>query len=354
VTFGLGEGRLVAPRTIEVTLAQGGTRRFVTERLFLDLGTRAAIPDVPGIVDASPLTHVEALELGRVPEHLIVIGGGYVGVELAQAFQRFGSKVTILGREPQLLPREDPDIAAALRDAFTGEGIDVQLGVSVLAVDGKSGQRVRVRVRDSAGERTIEGSDILSAIGRTPNTRGIGLEEAGIALDAAGYIKVDDRLQATAPGVWAMGECAGSPKFTHVAFDDFRVVRDNLAGKPRSTRDRLVPYCVFTDPELAHVGLDETSAKRAGVRVRVGRLPISAVLRAQTTGETRGLMKVLVAADSDQVLGFTMFGVDAGEVCAVVQTAMLARMPYTALRDVIFAHPTMAEGLGRLLTTVPA
>jgi pyruvate/2-oxoglutarate dehydrogenase complex dihydrolipoamide dehydrogenase (E3) component len=334
-----------------VALAQGGTRRFIAERLFLDLGTRAAIPELPGLAGAGPLTHVEALELGRLPEHLVVMGGGYIGVELAQAFSRFGSKVTILGRSPQLLPREDPDISDALRTAFTDEGIDVQLGVNVLAVDGRSGQGVRVKT--SAG-RTIEASDILVAVGRTPNTIGIGLPEAGIALDAAGYIKVDDRLQTTAPGVWAMGECAGSPKFTHVAFDDFRVIRDNLAGKPRSTRGRLIPYCVFTDPELAHVGLDETSAKHAGVRVRVGRLPVSSVLRAQAIGEKRGLMKILVAADSDRIVGFTMFGVDAGEVCSVVQTAMLGGMPYTALRDAILPHPTMAEGLGPLLTTIPA
>ncbi len=351
-TFILGEGRLVGPRTVEVR-AQDGTRRFVADRLFLDLGTRAAVPDIPGLAAAAPLTHVEALELDRVPPHLIVLGVGYVGVELAQAFRRFGSKVTMLGRGDQMLGREDPDVSDALRSVFTGEGIDVQLGVNATAIEGTSGQGVRVRVDGRGGARTIEASDILVAVGRTPNTRGIGLEEAGIALDAAGYIVVDDHLRTRASGVWAMGECAGSPKFTHIAFDDFRIVRDDLVGGSRSKRGRLVPYCVFTDPELAHIGLDETTARRDGIRVRVGRWPMSSVLRAHAIGEMLGFMKVLVAADDDRILGFTMLGADAGEVCCVVATAMLANLPFTALRDAILPHPTMAEGLGPLLSTVP-
>lgn len=222
-----------------------------------------------------------------------------------------------------------------------------------LAVEGRSGQRVRLRVNTATGEQTIEGSDILAAVGRTPNTHGIGLEEAGIALDASGYVKVDDRLRTTVPGVWAMGECAGSPKFTHISFDDFRVVRDNLAGNPRSTRGRLAPYCVFTDPQLARVGLDEVTAERDGIAVRVARLPMTNVLRARAIGEMRGFMKMLVDANSDRILGFTMLGVEAGEVVAVVQTAMIAGLPYTGLRDAILTHPTMAEGLNVLLATPP-
>jgi pyruvate/2-oxoglutarate dehydrogenase complex dihydrolipoamide dehydrogenase (E3) component len=348
VTYVLGEGRLVGPRTVEVQLAQGGSRRFVADRLFLNLGTRAATPSIPGLADAAPLTHVEALELGRLPSHLIVIGGGYVGIELAQAFRRFGSKVTMLARGGQLAPNEDPDIAAELCAIFESEGIDVRLGVQVRSVEGRSPQ-VRANLQGGA---MIDGSDILVAVGRTPNTRGIGLEQAGVVLDERGYIAVDDRLQTTVPGVWAMGECAGSPKFTHVAFDDFRVVRDNLAGKTHSTRSRLIPYCVFSDPELAHVGLHETAAKRDGMAVRVARLPMTSVLRAHSTGEQRGFMKMLVDASSDRILGFTMLGAEAGEVVAVVQTAMLGGMPYTALRDAIFPHPTMAEGLGPLLATL--
>lgn len=258
--FVLGEGRFIAPSTIEVRLAEGGTRRVAVERVFLNLGTHATIPKVPGLTDAAPLTHVEALELDRLPAHLIVLGGGYVVVEMAQAFRRFGSRVTVVQRGPQLLAREDPDVAEAVRAIFEEDGIDVILGAETQGVEGRSGNRVRLRLKTAVGERTIEGSDVLVAAGRTPNTTGIGLDLAGIELDPRGFVKVDERLQTTAPGVWAMGECAGSPQFTHVAFDDFRVVRDNLAGKARTTRDRLVPYCAFIDPELGRVGLGETRA----------------------------------------------------------------------------------------------
>ena len=351
--FQFAEGLLVGPRTVEARLPDGGRKRFIAERLFLNLGTHATIPGVRGLAETAPLTHVGALELDRLPSHLIVLGGGYVGVEFAQAFRRFGSKVTVLEYGSQLLGREDLDVAEAVHAIFEEDGIDVVLGADTQFAEGRSGDRVRLRVKTQGGERTIEGSDILVAAGRTPNTRGIGLEQSGIELDAHGFIKVDDRLQASAPGVWAVGECAGSPQFTHVAFDDFRVVRDNLAGKRRSTQDRLVPYCAFIDPELARVGLDETTAEQRQIEVRVARLPMSNVLRARALGETRGFMKMLLDASSDRILGFTMLGVDAGEVVAVVQTAMLGGLPYTILRDAILTHPTMAEGLNVLLATVP-
>ena len=352
--FILGEGRFVAPRTIEVRLAQGGIRHLEGERVFLDLGTHAAIPDIPGLIGAAPLTHVEALELDRLPAHLIVLGGGYVGLEMAQAFRRFGSRVTVIEQAPQLAPREDPDVAEAIRAIFADDGIDVVLEAAIDAIDGRSGDQVGVRLHTPAGEQKIDGSDLLVAAGRTPNTRGIGLESAGVELDLHGYVKVNERLETTAPGVWAMGECAGSPQFTHVAYDDFRVVRDNLAGRPRTTRDRLVPYCMFIDPELGRVGLGEAEAKRRGIAIRVARLPMSSVLRARTIGETRGFMKALIDARSDRILGFTMLGSGAGEVIAAVQSAMLAGLAYTGLRDAILAHPTMAEGLGVLLAGVPA
>jgi pyruvate/2-oxoglutarate dehydrogenase complex dihydrolipoamide dehydrogenase (E3) component len=300
-----------------------------------------------------PLTHVEALELDRLPAHLIVLGGGYVGLEMAQAFRRFGSRVTVIEQARQLVSREDPDVAEAVRAVLAEDGIDVVLGAQIDAIDGRSGEQVRVRLRTPAGEREIDGSDLLAAAGRTPNTRGIGLENAGVELDLRGYVRVNERLETTAPAVWAMGECAGSPQFTHVAYDDFRVVRDNLAGRPRTTRDRLIPYCMFIDPELGRVGLGEAEAKRRGLPIRVARLPMSSVLRARTTGETRGFMKALIDARSDRILGFTMLGAGAGEVIATVQTAMLAGLPYTRLRDAILTHPTMAEGLGVLLAGVP-
>jgi len=350
----MGTGRFTAPKIIEVSLNDGGTRVLTGDRVVLNLGTHATIPDIPGLAAAKPLTNVEALELDRLPDHLVVIGGGYVGLELAQAYRRFGSRVTIIEPGSQLASREDPDFAAAMLEMLRDEGIAVHLGAKVLRVRGRSGQTVNLQLHTPSGDQTIEGSDILVAAGRTPNATGIGLELADVALDAHGYIAVNDRLETSAREVWAVGECAGSPQFTHVSEDDFRIVRDNLAGGDRTTRNRLVPYCMFTDPPLARVGLSETEAQRQGIAVRVAKLPIAAVLRTRATSETRGFMKALVAADGDRILGFTMLGADAGEVMAVVQTAMLAGMPYTGLRDAILAHPTMAEGLGGLFSNVPA
>jgi pyruvate/2-oxoglutarate dehydrogenase complex dihydrolipoamide dehydrogenase (E3) component len=284
---------------------------------------------------------------------LIVLGGGYVGLELAQAYRRFGSRVSIVEAGPQLAGREDPDVAAAILEILRDEGIVVHLGAKVVRVQGRSGEAISLQIR-TANDQTIEGSDILVAAGRTPNTAGIGLDLAGVALDARGYVAVNDRLETSAPDVWAIGECAGSPQFTHVSFDDFRIIRANLTGGDRTRRDRLVPYCMFTDPPLARVGLSEGEAQRQGIAVRVAKLPIVAVLRSRTISETRGFMKALVEADGDRILGFTMIGAEAGEVMAVVQTAMLAGMPYTGLRDAIIAHPTIAEGLGALFSNVPA
>jgi pyruvate/2-oxoglutarate dehydrogenase complex dihydrolipoamide dehydrogenase (E3) component len=233
------------------------------------------------------------------------------------------------------------------------EGIQILVGAEVLHVVGRSGDQVSLRVRVNNDVLTLEGSHILVAAGRIPNTSGIGLDIAGVALDARGYIRVNEQLETTAPGVWALGECAGSPQFTHAAFDDFRIIRDNLAGQSRGTSGRLMPYCMFTDPPLGRVGLSETDASRMGIAVRVAKLSVSAVLRAWTTNERVGLLKALVDADSDRLLGFAMLGADAGEVMAVVQTAMIAELPFTALRDAVIAHPTMAEGLIALLSNVP-
>jgi pyruvate/2-oxoglutarate dehydrogenase complex dihydrolipoamide dehydrogenase (E3) component len=348
----LGDGRFVAPKTLEVRVRDDGTRVLTGERIFLNVGTHATIPPTPGLADAGPLTHIEALELDRMPAHLIVFGGGYVGLELAQAYRRFGSRVTVVEHGPQLAGREDPDVADALERLFGDEGIEVLLSAETLQVEGRSGEGVRLHVRTPQGERRLAGSDLLAATGRTPNTAGIGLDTAGVRLDGRGYVQVNDRLETSAPDVWAIGECAGSPQFTHVSEDDFRVIRDNLAGGSRTTRDRLIPFCLFTDPPLARVGLNEAEARRRGVAVRVATLPMDAVLRAWTTGERRGFMKALLDARTDRIVGFTMFGPEAGEVMAVVQTAMLADMPYTGLRDAIHAHPTMAEGLNALFAEV--
>lgn len=349
----MGTGRFVAPKTLEVRLNDGGMRVLTGDQAFLDVGTHAAIPDVPGLAAAEPLTHIEALELDHVPSHLIVLGGGYVGLELAQAYRRFGSAVTVVEQGPRLMAREDPDVIEEMQQILGDEGIRFLVGAQPLEVRGRSGQEITLVLRTGSGDRRIDGSHILVAAGRVPNTADIGLAEADIALDGRGYIRVNDRLETTAPGVWAIGECAGSPQFTHVSDDDFAIIRDNLAGGSRSTRDRLIPYCMFTDPELARVGLSEGEAQHLGVAVRVAKLPISAVLRTSTTGESRGFMKALVGASDDRILGFTMIGAEADGLVAAMQLAILAKLPYPAVRDAIFAHPTMAEGLGLLFANVP-
>ena len=350
----MGSGRFVAEKTLEVRVNDGGTRVLAGDRVFLNVGTHATIPNVPGLEAARPLTNIEALELDYLPSHLIVLGGGYVGLELGQAYRRFGSRVTVIEHGPQLLGREDPDVSDEVQRILTDEGIEFLVAAETRHVHGRSGTDVTLVVRTPSGEHTIEGSDVLVAAGRTPNTAGIGLEIAGVELDGRGYVRVNERLETSAPGIWAVGECAGSPQFTHVSHDDFRIIRDNLAGGKRSTRDRLVPYCMFTDPPLAHVGVSEGDAQRHGVTARVARLPMSAVLRAQTIGETRGFMKALVGGSDDRILGFTMIGPEAGEVVAAVQMAMLAGLPYSRLRDAVLAHPTMAEALDALLSNVPS
>jgi pyruvate/2-oxoglutarate dehydrogenase complex dihydrolipoamide dehydrogenase (E3) component len=348
----MGSGHFTAPKTIEVQLNNGGMRLLAGDQIVLNVGTHAAVPEIAGLADAGPLTHVEALELDYVPSHLVVLGGGYTGLEMAQAYRRFGSRVTVIEPGPQILNREDADVAAAVQDLLSEDGVIFLCATQVLGVEGQSGRKVTLTVRSPDGERAIAASDILVAAGRIPNTAGIGLDKAGVELDDRGYIRVNERLQATAPDVWAIGECAGSPQFTHVSVDDFRIVRANMAGGQRSTLDRLVPYCLFTDPPLARIGLNEGEAQRQAIAARVARLPMKAVLRTEATDETQGFMKVLVAEDDDRILGFTMLGSEAGEVMAAVQMAMLAGAPYPMVRDAVIAHLTFAEGLGPLLSNV--
>lgn len=276
-----------------------------------------------------------------------------IPAELAQMFRRFGSEVTVIDSGPRLLTREDADVSDEILRILREEGIQVLIGAELRQVDGRSGDKITLTVRTSSGERQIDGSDILVAAGRIANTAGIGLEEAGVELDARGFIRVNERLETSAADVWAVGECAGSPQFTHISEDDFRIIRDNLAGGNRSTRDRLVPYCLFTDPPLARVGLNEGEAARLGLDVRVAKLPMDAVLAAQATDQREGFMKALVGNSHDQILGFTMIGASAGEVMAAVHTAMLAGLSYSSLANADFAHPTMAEGLSSLFSGVP-
>jgi pyruvate/2-oxoglutarate dehydrogenase complex dihydrolipoamide dehydrogenase (E3) component len=349
----MGNGRFVGPKTLDVQLNDGGMRQLTGDRVVINVGSHAAIPNIPGMQEARALTHIEALELDYVPAHLIVVGGGYVAIELAQAYRRFGSRVTIIEAGARIMGREDPDVAAELHRILGNEGIDILPGAAVTAVQGISGQAVRVIARAATGSREIDGSDLLIAVGRAPNTADIGLEETGVKLDALGFIQVNDRLEASAPGVWAIGECAGTPQFTHASIDDFRIVSANMAGGNRSTRGRLIPYVLFTDPPLAHVGLTEQDALKQGLPVRLAKLPMNHVLRTAATDETDGFMKALVSSNDDRIVGFTMLGAEAGEVMAAVQTAMLAQLPYQELRDAVIAHLTFAEGLGALLANVP-
>ena len=348
----MGAGRFVAPRTLEVSLHDGGTRTLRAEHVIISTGSRATVEDIPGLRASRPMTHVEALELDRIPGHLLIIGGGYVGMEFAQAMRRFGSEVTIIERNETLAHREDVDVTAALHDLCRHEGIEVCTGATITHVEGLSGDAVRLHA--TRGNETLEfaGTDLLVASGRTPNTDNIGLDLAGVETDAHGYIRVNKRLETSAPAVWAVGECAGSPAFTHVAFDDFRIIRDNLAGGNHVTTGRQVPYCLFTDPEFARVGLNEREAKEQGIRYRLAKLPVASILRARTLSEERGFMKALVAADSDRLLGFAAFGPETGELLAPVQIVMSAGLPYTVLRDAVIAHPTMSEAFAPLFANV--
>src|SRR5580704_16647941 len=300
-----GTGRFIAAKTVEVSLPDGTTRLLRGANVIVSTGTRAALEAIPGLAEAKPLTHIEALELDQVPEHLIVIGGGYVGVELSQAMRRFGSKVTVIDRNGRLMSKEDPDVCEALGSLLADEGVDVLLNAQIKQVSGKSGDSVSVVVEQNGIEKVLKGSHVLVATGRNPNTEGLGLELAGVELTDRGYIKVNERLQTTAPGVWAIGEVAGSPQFTHISLDDFRVVHANLTGGNRVTTGRQIPYCLFTDPELARIGSSETEAERQRIAYRLFKVPMETNLRARTLAETRGFVKALVEADSDRILGFT-------------------------------------------------
>jgi len=350
----MGQARFTAPRTLAVTLPDGGTRIVQGDKVIIGVGTRASIANIPGLAESKPLTHIEALELDHIPKHLIVLGGGFIGLELAQAMRRFGSEVTVIDRNRRLARSEDEDVSQALQELFQDEGINLVLGAHITSVAGESGRSVELRILQDGTERMLQGTDLLVAAGRTPNTEGIGLELAGVELTDNGFIRVNERLETTAPNVWAIGECAGSPQFTHIAYDDFRVIRDNLAGGHRVTTGRQVPFCMFTDPELARIGFNESEAKAKGIPYRLAKIPMAADLRTRTLSETRGFMKALIDPESGHILGFTVFGVSGGEIMGAVQVAMIAGLPYTALREAIFTHPTLTEGLVALFSSAHA
>jgi pyruvate/2-oxoglutarate dehydrogenase complex dihydrolipoamide dehydrogenase (E3) component len=350
----MASGRFVGPRLLEATLSDGTRRLLRGKNVVIGTGTHAGLDSTPGLQEAQPLTHVEALELDVVPEHLIVLGGGYVGLEFAQAMRRFGSRVTVVDRNDRLLHREDEDVTEGIRTLCEDEGIHLALKATVERVSGQSGQAVSLSLLENGVERTIEGSHLLVTGKRVPNTKDIGLELAGVKLTERGYIMVNERLETTATGVWAVGEVAGSPQFTHISEDDFRVVSDSILGGNRVTTGRQVPFCLFTDPEFARIGLSETEAKQQGIAYRLFKVPMAAVLRARSLMETRGFLKCLVERDSDRILGFAAFGVSAGEIMGCVQIAMLGALPYTALREAVLAHPTIPEGLVSLFSSAPS
>jgi pyruvate/2-oxoglutarate dehydrogenase complex dihydrolipoamide dehydrogenase (E3) component len=349
----LGVGTFVGSKVIEVELANGVTRLLTAETIVLSTGSRSFIERIPGLIEAVPLTHVEALELDEVPGHLVILGGGYIGLEFAQVMRRFGSQVTLIERNEQFLHTEDNDVSELLLKVFTAEGIEIVTGARLKQVSGLSGRGVTLYLEQDGETITLRGSHLMVATGRTPNTSSIGLDMTGVELTSEGFVRVNEHLETTMSGIFAAGDCAGSPQFTHIAFDDFRILRDRLAGFTRSTTGRLVPSCLFVDPELARIGLSESEARQKKISYRLVKLPMKSVLRSRTTGETEGFLKALISVSDDTILGFTACGASSGEMMAPIQLAMSAKLPYTLLRDSIFAHPTFAEGLVYLFSQTP-
>jgi pyruvate/2-oxoglutarate dehydrogenase complex dihydrolipoamide dehydrogenase (E3) component len=348
----IGTARFVAPKTIEVATDEGTTRLLAAERLFINTGTRTLIPSVPGLKEAGFLTSKSIMELEQLPDHLIVLGSGYIGLEFAQMFRRFGSRVTVIGQSEQILSQQDPDIAIAVQTLLERDGIEFLLKAKVLRVD-RSGNATKLQIQAADRQMSIEGSHLLVAVGRTPNSDTLNLAAGGVATDARGFIPVNDRLETNIPGIWALGDINGGPQYTHVSLDDYRIVKANLIdGGNRSTHDRLVPSCLFIDPELAHVGLTETQAQQQGYAIQVAKLDASNILRAITGGQTDGLMKAIVDTETGRILGCSLLCHEADEVISIVQMVMQAGMPYTVLRDGVLTHPTMSEGLNLLFSKV--
>ena len=350
-----GEARFTGPNTVEVALKEGGTRQVSAPVTVIDTGTRPRPPAIAGADDVPVLDSTSIMELDALPEHLIILGGGYIGLEFGQMFRRFGSEVTIVQTGPRLMTIEDEDVADEVAAILREDGITILTSATPVRVDPAGGGRLRVAVRTGDGERTIEGSHLLSAIGRLPNTEALAPEAAGIRLSDHGFIEVDEYLETSVPGVYAMGDVKGGPAFTHLSYDDYRILHANLVKNEKvSTRDRLVPYTMFIDPQLGRVGMTESEARAQGRAIRVAKLPMSAVIRAIETGETRGFMKVVVDADSGQILGCAVLGSEGGEIMTIIQVAMLGKLTAAAMADAIFTHPLLAEGLNTLFGTFDA
>jgi pyruvate/2-oxoglutarate dehydrogenase complex dihydrolipoamide dehydrogenase (E3) component len=344
-----GEARFTGPKTIDIALTDGGTRRITGSTVVIDTGSRPRPLTIAGVDDVHVLDSTSIMELDELPEHLLILGGGYIGLEFGQMFRRFGSEVTIVQSAARLMTLEDEDVVDEVAAILRDDGITVLTSSTALRVEPADGGRIRLTIRTEDGERTLEGSHLLSAIGRVPNTDVLTPGAAGIDLDAQGFIQVDDHLETSAPGVYAMGDVKGGPAFTHVSYDDHRILLANLVRHQKpSTRDRLVPYTVFIDPQLGRVGLTEREAGAQGRAVRVAKLPMGGVIRAIETGETRGFMKAVVDADTGEILGCAVLGSEGGEIMTMIQVAMLGKLTYTDMADAIFTHPLLAEGLNTL------
>ena len=349
-----GEASFTDSHSIEVRLNDGGKVTLAAEKIFINTGGRPAKPELEGIADISYLDSTSVMELDELPEHLLVLGGGYIGLEFGQMFRRYGSRVTIIQRGERLLNREDPDVADEVAKILREDGITVLLSSEATRAERHSGG-LRLTVRTPDGDQTIDGSHLLAAAGRTPNTDSLNLSAAGIETDKHGSVKVNDRLETNVQGVYAIGDVKGGPQFTHISYDDFRIIRTNLIqGGDATMRDRLVPYTVFMDPQLGRVGLTETEARSLGLSIRVAKLPMTSVARAIEMSETRGFIKAVVDAATNQILGCSVLGVEGGELMAMIEIAMMGRLPYTVLKDAIFAHPTLAESLNNLFMAMDA
>jgi pyruvate/2-oxoglutarate dehydrogenase complex dihydrolipoamide dehydrogenase (E3) component len=342
-----GHARFVGPRKIRV-----GAEELDGERILINTGARPNVPRLDGLDAVGYLTNATIMQLSEVPEHLLILGGGYIGLEFGQMFRRFGSRVTVIHRGEQILPREDADVAQELQKALESEGIRFVLNANTTRVEGR-GRDISLVMDTGGGPKTVSGSHLLVATGRRPNTDDLGLEHAGVELDGQGFVRVNGRLETSVPGVWALGDVKGGPAFTHISYNDYQIVYANLVeGKQLSTDGRLVPYAVFTDPQLGRVGMTEKEARDTGRRFKVGKIPMAWVARAIERDETAGLMKVVVDAETDRLLGAAILGTEGGELVQILGTLMLAGAPYTLLKGAIYIHPTLAEGFWTLMEEV--
>jgi pyruvate/2-oxoglutarate dehydrogenase complex dihydrolipoamide dehydrogenase (E3) component len=348
----MGEVAFIGPKTLEVHLNSGEVRQLTADTIFINTGERPAVPSLKGVESVPTLNSTSIMELDTLPEHLLVMGGGYVGLEFGQMFRRFGSQVTIIQRGGQLLAREDTDIAEAVADILREDGIEVLLQTAALQVAQDVSGNIQLTVRTPEGERTLSGSHLLLAAGRVPNTDKLNLDATGIQTDKRGYIPVNDKLETNVPGIYALGDVKGGPAFTHISYDDFRIIRTNLLEHGNaSIKDRILPYTVFIDPQLGRVGMSEAEARKQGRNIKVAKMPMNYVARALEVDESRGIMKAVVDADTQQILGAAILGIEGGEIMAMLEIAMMGKLPYPVLREAVFAHPTLAESLNNLFSS---